>query len=98
MSTASLIPKPNQTAYCAVKYGAKGYTDTLREELKETNIKVTSVYPGGMDTPFWERDCGKIPDVSKFMNPDEVAEQIVKSVVEYNTMSVTEMTFEKHGR
>lgn len=95
MSTAALTPKPGETVYCAAKYGAKGYTDALREELKGSNIKVIAVYPGGMDTPFWDRDCGRKPDVSKFMDPNEVAKQIVNSVVDYDTLFVKEMTIEK---
>lgn len=39
-----------QSAYCTAKFGVRGFTETLRTELSETNIKVTSVHPGGVKT------------------------------------------------
>jgi len=43
----------NSTGYVASKYGLKGFADTLRTELREYNIKVISIYPGAIDTNFW---------------------------------------------
>ena len=43
----------NSTGYVASKYGLKGFADTLRTELREYNIKVFSIYPGAIDTNFW---------------------------------------------
>ena len=39
----------------ASKYGMRGLADSLREELREDGIKVMSVYPGAVNTPFWDR-------------------------------------------
>ncbi|RIV19086.1 SDR family NAD(P)-dependent oxidoreductase [Fibrisoma montanum] len=40
----------NQSAYCTAKFGVRGFTDTLRMELMDTNIGVTCVHPGGIKT------------------------------------------------
>lgn len=39
-----------QSAYCTAKFGVRGFTETLRMELIETNIQTTSVHPGGIKT------------------------------------------------
>lgn len=40
----------NDAAYCTSKFGIKGFTEVLRMELWHTNIGVTCVHPGGIDT------------------------------------------------
>lgn len=39
-----------QSAYCTAKFGVHGFNEALRVELFDTNIKVTSVHPGGVKT------------------------------------------------
>jgi len=74
LSTAALTGKPNETVYCAAKWGARGYTEALRAEAKGTKLRLISVAPGGMDTPFWpEKRAG-------FMDAREVAAVIVDAV------------------
>lgn len=74
LSTAALVAKPNESVYCAAKWGARGYTDVLKAEAKGTKLRVISVAPGGMDTAFWsERKEG-------FMNPADVAKVIVDAI------------------
>jgi len=74
LSTAALTGKPNETIYCAAKWGARGYTEALRAEAKGTKLRLISVAPGGMDTPFWpEKRAG-------FMDAREVAAVIVDAV------------------
>jgi len=74
LSTAALVGKPNETIYCAAKWGARGYTEALRAESKGTKLRVISVAPGGMDTPFWPERR------ETFMNPQDVAAAIVDAV------------------
>lgn len=95
MSTASLKGNANESIYCAAKWGARGFTESLKTELKGSNIRVMSVYPGGMNTVFWNEDCGASPDVSKFMKSNEVAEEIVHAVIERNSMYVSELIIER---
>ena len=74
LSTAALLGKPNETGYCAAKWGARGYSEALRAEAKGTKLRVMSVAPGGMNTPFWKE---RRPD---FMDPREVAAVIVDAI------------------
>jgi short-subunit dehydrogenase len=50
-----------------------GFSKVLREELKEFNIKVTSVLPGATYTPSW-KDSG-LPE-TRFMKPADVSKSI----------------------
>lgn len=47
-------PMAGATAYAASKYGLNGLLKSLREELKRTDIRITNLYLGGTDTPFWD--------------------------------------------
>ncbi|MFM2138403.1 MAG: hypothetical protein RJA57_710 [Bacteroidota bacterium] len=49
------VPMAGAAAYCASKYGLVGMLQSIREELKRTNIRITQLYLGGVDTPFWDR-------------------------------------------
>jgi len=45
---------PYSAAYVSSKYGMRGLADSLREELRQENIKVISIHPGAVNTPFWD--------------------------------------------
>ena len=52
-SVFGLIGPPGQTAYAASKFAVRGFSESLREELRATSaIKVTSVHPAGIATPI----------------------------------------------
>ncbi len=80
MSTSALLGRDQETIYCAAKWGARGYTEALRTELKGTKRNIIAVYPGGMKTDFWNV-AGQNRDISGFMDPKEVAEKIVNAVL-----------------
>ena len=54
ISTASLRGVPTETVYCAAKWGARGFTQGLREEAAPHSVRVTGLLPGGVDTDFWK--------------------------------------------
>jgi short-subunit dehydrogenase len=51
-SLFGLISMPGQTAYNAAKYGVRGFTEALRQELilARHPVNVTCVHPGGIKT------------------------------------------------
>ncbi len=95
MSSASLKGNKEESIYCAAKWGARGFTESLKTELKGSNIHVMSVYPGGMKTNFWSLECGANPEVEKFMDPEEVAEEIVQAVKSKKSLVVSELIIER---
>ncbi len=94
MSTSALVGRSEETIYCAAKWGARGYTEALRTELKGTNRNIIAVYPGGMKTDFWKIP-GQNRNISSFMDPAEVAEKIVNAVIVTDKMFVTDITINR---
>lgn len=72
-STAGIMAYPNGGSYCISKFGLLGMSKVLREELKPSGIRITSVIPGATNTDSWA-GSGLPPE--RFMPPEEVAEAI----------------------
>ncbi len=49
-SVFGLISYPGQSAYNISKFGVRGLSEALRQELRGTGVTVTSVHPGGVKT------------------------------------------------
>lgn len=49
-SVFGLMGFPSQSAYCASKFAVRGYTESLRHELRETGVRAVCVHPGGIAT------------------------------------------------
>jgi uncharacterized protein len=94
MSTSALLGRAEETIYCAAKWGARGFTEALRTELKGTKRNIIAVYPGGMRTDFW-KITGQNRNISTFMDPAEVAGKIVNAVIVTDKMFVTDITINR---
>ncbi len=75
-STTGLKARANEPIYAASKWGLRGFTESLRLAAVMHNIRVTGVYPGGMQTSFWDGDEPR--DTSQFMKPEDVASAILR--------------------
>lgn len=75
ISTAGLYGKVNESLYSASKFAVRGFTESLQEEYKDKDLSITSVYMGGMNTPFWD-DSTHVKDSSHLKGPEIVAEMI----------------------
>ncbi|TDX59299.1 SDR family oxidoreductase [Orenia marismortui] len=93
ISTAGKRGKAEESVYSASKFGVSGLTKSLQQELKESKIKITGVYVGGMETPFWE---GVRDDISAFMSSDNVAEAILELVDKPKNMNVSEVVIDRN--
>ncbi len=72
------------TAYCASKYGLRGFSDALREEMKGQGkrpggVRVTTVYPPNVDTGIFDGVEGEW-DRSKMLAPEVIAEAVWQAV------------------
>lgn len=85
----------NSATYIASKFGLRGFADSLREDLRKDNIKVISVFPGAIDTPFWDKIQGKFPRDS-MLNVASVSDAILHNVLNVSgDMIVEDMVFRK---
>lgn len=74
LSTCCLYSNEGLGAYTASKDAFDGLTKVLRKEARKNNIRVCSVYPGGINTSFR-------PQVrEEYLNPDSTAEAILKTL------------------
>ncbi|MRG88134.1 SDR family oxidoreductase [Salinibacillus xinjiangensis] len=81
ISTAGLIGKVTESVYCASKFGVRGFTESLYEELKNTNVHVIGAYMGGMKTEFWD-DILTDEQTKNFMDPNDIADIIINNTIE----------------
>ncbi|MEV6239699.1 SDR family NAD(P)-dependent oxidoreductase [Lentzea sp. NPDC051838] len=49
-SVYGLVGMPNNSAYCSAKFAVRGFTDSLRQELRGTGVSAVTVHPGGIKT------------------------------------------------
>src|SRR5579872_6697090 len=75
LSIASTKAFAGGTAYGASKFGALGFTNALREEVRHKGIKVVAVMPGAVETPSW----GEISEEERkrMMQPEDIAQAIM---------------------
>lgn len=72
-SIASLRAYPNGGSYGISKYALMGFSENLREELKEHQVKVTAICPGATYTPSWE---GSGVEPARIMEANDVVKML----------------------
>jgi NADP-dependent 3-hydroxy acid dehydrogenase YdfG len=87
LSTVCHFSVENMGVYTAAKKGLQGLTDVFRKEARPFNIRVTSIYPGGVDTEF-----RKVPR-HDYMKPESVAEAVYSCLTFPEDLVVHHMTF-----
>ena len=70
---------PFSAGYVVSKFGLRGLAESLRNELREDNIKVTSVYPGAVDSLFWDNVNADFPR-NEMMTSKEIAETVLFAI------------------
>lgn len=64
------------TDYCASKFGAVGFTESLRQDLSTTHIHVSTIYPGLIDTGMFSGVEHQFPWLTPPLDPKKLAVQI----------------------
>ncbi|HEX4338804.1 MAG TPA: SDR family oxidoreductase [Polyangiaceae bacterium] len=80
-SLAGHVPLPHEATYAASKWGLRGFSFSLAEELADSNIRVAVVSPGPVDTGFIMASIADVPDLV-FSQPMSTADEIAKLVVD----------------
>ena len=75
-SVYGLFGPPGQAAYASSKFAVRGFTEVLRHELKNTNIRVSCVHPAGIKTAIAEN--AKIGQGATPQNADLLREHFKK--------------------
>jgi NADP-dependent 3-hydroxy acid dehydrogenase YdfG len=87
---------PEWSSYCASKYGLKAFADSLRLEIANTGIKVTTIYPAAVDTPMQDA----LPynwDKSKMLQARDVARAVIYCFSQPNDVQIKELDIENNA-
>lgn len=72
ISKSGVTAQDGQTIYTASKWGMKGFTDVLRNDLKDTGVRVGAVYQSGTATDMFSKADETVP-YEKFTDPADLA-------------------------
>ncbi|MDT5067114.1 MAG: hypothetical protein QOK02_3269 [Mycobacterium sp.] len=82
-SVFGLVGMPNQSAYCAAKFAVRGFTDSLRQELRGTGVRAINVHPGGINTNI-------VRNARVRKDPDGLGRSQEQMVKEFAAITMTE--------
>jgi NAD(P)-dependent dehydrogenase (short-subunit alcohol dehydrogenase family) len=68
-SISGRIASPMIGPYAISKFGLEAFSDSLRRELYPWGIHVSSVEPGAISTPIWNKSIDRVDDVLETMDP-----------------------------
>ena len=77
------------TAYCAAKFGVRGFSEALSKELRFNGIKVTCIHPGSIETDFFK--SSGIKKHSNMLQPKELADIAVHILETPDNMLIDEI-------
>jgi NAD(P)-dependent dehydrogenase (short-subunit alcohol dehydrogenase family) len=96
LSVAAKTAFEGEAGYIASKHGAKGFTDTLREELRPHGIRVIGLVPGATDTDLWNIFWPGAPR-DKMIAPETVADAVVHALAMPQNATVEELVIAPTG-
>ena len=94
-SMAARNANGNAPLYRTAKAAVNMFSRGLRIQVGAKNIRVTTVNPGGADTPFWGT---REVDKSKLMQPEEVVEVIMFVLMSNPKIQIHDIFFESSSR
>ncbi len=77
-SSSGVKARTDEAIYVATKHAQVGFTRSLGLENKNPNLKVSLFMPGGMKTPFWDKNPQV--DYNSFLDPVEVARRVFNNI------------------
>lgn len=93
-STHGLHPHKETPLYSATKFGVRGFAESLALEYEHSNIRVSSIYPGGMKTHLHEK-AGNQKDTSSWIDPHDVAQTILHILHAAHTMRYAKVEIQR---
>jgi len=75
ISKSGIVAQLGQSVYTASKYGLRGFTEVLRADLKNTNIKIAGIYQDGTNTNMFKKAKQQV-DTNSFTEPADLADVV----------------------
>lgn len=74
-SVYGLIGVANESAYCASKFAVRGFTESLRHELRGTGVRAMTVHPGGIRTNIARNARVHVDPEGRGRTPAQIADE-----------------------
>lgn len=97
VSTSGLLARELQSVYAASKWGVRGFTEVLKNELSKTEIRVVGFYPGGMNTGLFSKG-GSERDTAKYIQPEAMADVIAFILSRPDSMLISDITISRTAK
>lgn len=68
------------TAYAASKHAALGFARALMLEARKDNVRVITICPGSVDTPFFQHQSMLAPNLDRILQPEDVAATVLAAL------------------
>ena len=91
LSIAAKTGFANWSAYCMSKFALEGFSQSVREELRDRCIRVINIYPAATDTEIWDDVSGSWPR-EKMMSPAEIAGAVAYALSRPGEVAVENIT------
>jgi NAD(P)-dependent dehydrogenase (short-subunit alcohol dehydrogenase family) len=91
LSIAAKTGFPNWSSYCMSKFALEGFSQSVREELRDHKVRVISSYPAATDTDIWSGIEGDWPR-SKMISPEQVASAVTYALSRPSDVAVENIT------
>jgi NAD(P)-dependent dehydrogenase (short-subunit alcohol dehydrogenase family) len=80
LSIAAKQSFPMSSAYVASKWAAYGMVQCVAKEVRKDGIRISSIFPGSVATPFWDSMGGAPWDTADMLQADDVALAVLQAV------------------
>lgn len=94
-STAAKTANGNAPLYCTAKAAVNMLSQGMLIQMGPQDIRVTTINPGGADTPFWGT---RAVDRSKLMQAEDVVEIIMFALCSSPRVQIHDIYFESKAR
>jgi NADP-dependent 3-hydroxy acid dehydrogenase YdfG len=78
------------SGYCATKFAVRGISHSLFKEVRNHGIKVTCIYPGSVNTHFFDA-IDTVTANENMMRPQDIAETIVQAVHTFHNYHIVDI-------
>jgi len=75
LSIAAKNGFPGWSCYCMTKFALEGFSQCVREEVRDRGIRVLNIYPAATNTEIWNAVEGKWPR-EKMLLPEEIGDAV----------------------
>src|SRR6266850_8077545 len=91
LSIAAKSGFANWSAYCMSKFALEGFSQSVRQELRDHRIRVLNIYPAATNTEIWDDVSGDWPR-AKMISAEQVADAVAFALSRPDNVAVENIT------